>query len=115
MTKHNQGNTSPLHDDVQDKLWRLLLDMGRKAVREHKVPGIMKDNIIDVADKTNPGDPIYYEVETRGRTARFIAKEKEFVDRLGKDLVLIDLQELKKAHPKLEFLKVRAWLKERIL
>lgn len=115
MTKHNRGNTTPLHDDVQDKLFRILLDMGRKPKKEYKVPSITKNNIVDVADRTDPGHPVFYEVETRGRTKRFKAKEQEFVDRLGRDLVLIDIKELKKAHPKLEFLKVRAWLKERIL
>jgi len=115
MTRHDRGNTSPLHDDVQDKLYRLLIDTGRKAERELGVHGIQGDNIVDVVDVTDLSHPVFYEIETRGRTKRFVAKEREFCDRLGKDLVLIDTRELKLAHPKLEFLKVRAWLKERIL
>jgi hypothetical protein len=116
MTRHDPGNTSDLHDDVQDKLFRILKDMGRRPVMEHLVPSIALGMCkIDVADLTPKQPSVYYEIETEGRTARFRAKEREFHKRLGKDIQLIDLRELKRDVPKLEFLKVMKWLRERVI
>lgn len=116
MTLHHRGNVSDLHDDIQDKLVRILERKGRRVYKEHIVPSISLGNsVVDVADLTDPAHPVYYEVESTGRTKRFEKKEAEFHTRLGKDIVLIDLRQLKKDVPGLEFLKVTRWLEEMIV
>ena len=117
MTKHSRGNVSILHNGVQDLLIYLLEARGRRVYKEFVVTGIAKKFcVVDVVDYTDPAHPVYYEVESAGRTRTFLAKEKEFVKRLGKDLVLVNLRDLRKRHGMNPgYFDMKRWLEELII
>jgi hypothetical protein len=127
--KHHRGNVSYLHNSVQDLLVHILenkkngepgekkSERRRKVHKEYQMAGVVQSiSVVDVVDLSDPLHPVLYEVEDQGRTPRFSAKEEHFARRLGLDLVLIDLRELRKLHGRNPgFLDIKKWLEGKII
>ena len=116
--KHHRGNVSPLHNTVQNELVDILERKNRRVKKEYEVPSRVEAGkcwVVDVADITDAGNPVYYEVQD-GQNASFTEKMLALANHNQIDLVPLYLSELRAAlgdNPRLADL--RAWIEKAVI
>jgi len=116
MSDDKHGNETPEHARVKAELYDILLRMGRKVRKEHPVPSLLEDGrewVIDVADLTDPGHPIYYEVQ-KGSNKSFRSKQRAFAKATGKDLVPVYINQLPRTVRE-NMVAFRKWVEDRVI
>lgn len=116
MSDDKRGSEGPDHARVKAELYDILVRMGRKVRKEHTVPSLLEDGkewVIDVADVTDGGHPIFYEVQ-KGSNKSFRTKQRAFARATGKDLVPIYINQLPR-EVRRNMVAFRKWVEERVI
>ena len=91
-----RGNETFEHHQVKEAIVKILRDKGRKVKPECTVPSLTtpgREWVIDVADVTDPGHPVYYEIQ-KGSNKSFRTKMRMFAKHTGKDLVPVYINDI---------------------